>query len=105
MSSREVGGPHDDQIVGAWPGPGRVEADPIGSEDRGFTPPCKPSGACTTAGQTNGGPCGVNTASDGTFGELALGGCSPVCYVNNACTTGGPSSVTQTWHVAGYSIA
>ena len=60
---------------------------------------------CTASGQTNGGPCGVNTASDGTLGELALGGCSTVCYVNNACTTGGPSSVTQTWHVAGNNIA
>jgi Bacterial Ig-like domain (group 2) len=59
----------------------------------------------TTCSPVNTGPCGVNTSADGTFLEAALGGCSTVCLVNGACTTGGPSGVTQTWHIAGYAIA
>jgi hypothetical protein len=59
----------------------------------------------TTCSPVNTGPCNKFTGTDGTFGEGALGGCSTVCYVNGACTTGGPSGVTQTWHIAGYPIA
>jgi len=64
-----------------------------------------PNTTCTFDQMTNSGPCGVNTVSDGTFTELALGACSTVCYVGGACTTGGPSTATQTWHIAGFSIA
>ncbi len=53
----------------------------------------------------NTGPCNVFTFADGTFQEGALGACSPVCFVNGACTTGGPSGIVQTWHIASSSIA
>ena len=54
--------------------------------------------------QTNSGPCNVSTYSDGTFIEGALGACSGVCYANGACTTGGPSGIPQTWHIATQAI-
>jgi hypothetical protein len=54
----------------------------------------------TTTCPNNSGPCGVLTVSDGTFTEFALGACYTVCYVNGACTTGGPSGINQTWHIA-----
>jgi hypothetical protein len=61
---------------------------------------------CTSAGLTNSGPCNVTTNSVGQFGENrpGLSVCSTVCRVNNACTTGGPTSVGQTWHVGPSSI-
>ena len=59
---------------------------------------------CTFDNKTNSGPCGVSTQPDGTFKEGALGACSTVCYVNGACTTGGPSDVPQTWHISSASI-
>ena len=55
---------------------------------------------CTFNQQTNSGPCGVFTSSNGQFKEGALGACSTVCKVNGACATGGPSVVGQTWHIA-----
>jgi len=55
-------------------------------------------------GQTNSGPCGVTTNANGQFVEAALSVCSTVCFVNNACTTGGPTNATQTVHVAGATI-
>jgi hypothetical protein len=59
---------------------------------------------CTSAGLTNGGPCGVNTVADGTFTEAALGACCSKCYLNGACVTGGPSDINQTWNIDGYPI-
>jgi hypothetical protein len=53
----------------------------------------------------NSGPCGAQTFADGTFLDGALGACCTVCYANGACTTGGPSGITQTWHFNSYSIA
>jgi hypothetical protein len=58
----------------------------------------------STTCPNNTGPCNVFTVSDGTFTEAALGGCSTVCFVGGKCTTGGPSGVPQTWHIAGYAI-
>ena len=40
----------------------------------------------------------------GFLHEPALGACSPVCIASGACTTGGPSKVNQTWHIASSSI-
>jgi hypothetical protein len=59
----------------------------------------------TTCTPVNTGPCGVFTGTDGKFTEGQLGGCSTVCVVNGACAAGGPSDITQTWHIAGYPIA
>ncbi len=61
---------------------------------------------CTSVGLTNSGPCNVATNSVGQFGENkpGLSACSTVCRVNNACTTGGPTSVNQTMHVGPSSI-
>jgi hypothetical protein len=58
----------------------------------------------TCSPATNTGPCGVYTNTDGTFTEGALGGCSTVCHANGVCTTGGPSDVPQTWHIASEGI-
>jgi IPT/TIG domain len=60
----------------------------------------------TTCSPANTGPCNVTTNSLGEFGENSpgLSACSTVCYVNNSCTTGGPTTVAQTWHVGPSSI-
>jgi hypothetical protein len=60
---------------------------------------------CTFANMTNGGPCGVSTDAKGVLTEGALGSCSTICYTGGVCTTGGPSVVTQTWHIAGAQVA
>src|SRR6185437_12737034 len=59
---------------------------------------------CTEAGKTNSGPCDVTTDANGQFLEIGLSVCSTVCFVNNACTTGGPTNATQTVHVAAATI-
>lgn len=82
-----------------WDNFGTFDPDPLGMNSAPLTT------TCTVSNMTNSGPCGVNTGSNGIFTEVALGACSTVCLVNRACTTGGPSSVTQTWHIAGYPIA
>src|SRR5579885_1028507 len=83
-----------------WDSFGSTSPDPLRIDQLGgYRTTCSPN-------QTNGGPCGVNTNTDGTFWELGLGACSPVCYStsNGACTTGGPSQVAQTWHIASQPI-
>lgn len=65
------------------------------------------STTCTgTAAGTNNGPCGLTTTSLGQFEESSPGltVCSTVCYMNNACATGGPTNATQTTHVGPSSI-
>jgi hypothetical protein len=57
---------------------------------------------CTPAGT---GPCGITTDSNGQFMEQSLSVCSVVCRSNGACVAGGPSVVTQTWHVGTGAIA
>jgi hypothetical protein len=64
----------------------------------------KPLTTTCSPNQTNSGPCNANTLPDGTFTEAVLGGCSTVCCVGGVCTTGGPSDVAQTWHIASSSI-
>jgi hypothetical protein len=60
--------------------------------------------ALLTTCPNNSGPCGVFTFTDGTFKEGLLGACSTDCRVNGVCTTGGPSGIDQTWHIAGQPI-
>jgi hypothetical protein len=58
----------------------------------------------TTCSPSNTGPCDVFTFSNGRFGE-SLPVCSPVCKVNNTCTTGGPTNASQTWHIGSSQIS
>lgn len=62
---------------------------------------------CTPYGDTNGGPCGLTTNSNGQFGEGNLSTCSTVCYSGAACVVPSSSPYTQdaqTWHIDSYSI-
>jgi len=60
----------------------------------------------TTCTPANTGPCNVTTNAQGEFGENApgLSVCSTVCYAGGSCTTGGPTTVAQTYHVGPSSI-
>jgi hypothetical protein len=85
-------------VMSIWDSFGSYNPDGLNLQGQPFVTTCSPN-------DTNGGPCGVNTTASGTFTEAALGACSTVCCVGGACVTGGPSDVTQTWHVAAYTIA
>lgn len=80
-----------------WDSFGSFSPDGLQLQGTPLTTTCSPN-------QTNGGPCNANTLSDGTFTEAVLGGCATVCCVGGVCTTGGPSGVPQTWHIASSSI-
>jgi len=80
-----------------WDSFGSYSPDGLNLQGAPVVTTCSPN-------QTNSGPCNVNTLSDGTFTEAALGACATVCCVGGACTTGGPSDVPQTWHIASSSI-
>ena len=79
-----------------WDSFGSFSPDNLQMQGKPFVTTCSPN-------QTNSGPCGVSTFTDGTFAEGGVGACSTLCY-NGACTTGGPSGVPQTWHIASQSI-
>lgn len=80
-----------------WDSFGSFSPDGLNLQGAPFTTTCSPN-------QRNGGPCNVNTNSDGTFIEAVLGGCATICCVGGVCTTGGPSDVSLTWHIASFSI-
>jgi len=85
-------------VLQFWDSFGTVSPNPLGIG--GFMTTC----TGTSAG-TNNGPCGVTTNSNGQFLEKSLSVCSTVCRSNGVCTTGGPSVVTQTYHVGTGAIA
>jgi hypothetical protein len=84
-------------VMSFWDSFGTFNPDGLNLQGSPLTTTCSPN-------QTNSGPCNANTYSDGTFTEAVLGGCAPVCCVGGVCTTGGPSGVPQTWHIAASSI-
>jgi hypothetical protein len=84
-------------VMSIWDSFGSYSPDGLNLQGAPVVTTCSPN-------QTNSGPCNVNTLSDGTFTEAALGACATVCCVGGACTTGGPSDVPQTWHIASSSI-
>ena len=84
-------------VMSMWDSFGSFSPDGLSLQGAPFVTTCSP-------GLTNSGPCNINTLSDGTFTEAALGACATVCCVGGVCTTGGPSDVAQTWHIASSSI-
>jgi len=85
-------------VMSYWDSFAATNPDPLNIDRLG--------GYLTTCGPSNNntGPCNKFTNSSGQFQEQALGACSPVCFSNGACTTGGPSLVDQTWHIAANNI-
>ncbi len=86
-------------VVSYWDSFGRTNPDPLDIDILGgYRTTCSP-------GQTNSGPCNKFTDTSGQFQEAALGACTPICISNGACISGGPSDVTQTWHIASATIS
>lgn len=85
--------------LAVWDSFGTTSPDPLNIDECGGY-----ATTCTSAGKPNSGPCGVSTNASGQFLEGAVGACSAVCLSGGSCVTGGPSDVTQTWHVGFYTI-
>ena len=91
----QFGAPYQVAGLQVWDSIGTPSPNPLlmGS----FTTTCTPA---------NTGPCGITTNSSGQFNEASLSVCSTVCYNSSTrmCITGGPSVVSQTWHVGSATI-
>jgi hypothetical protein len=89
----QLGDPIQSGGLAVWDAFGTVSPNPLNIG--AFNTTCTPA---------NTGPCGVATNAAGQFNEVALSVCAVVCRNNTVCVTGGPSVVSQTWHVGSAAI-